>query len=333
MRPSPTSPACSTRPRAIPGTIRSRPRHAPPRASAGDALVSKTRITPHWFHQNNRFWYRNDLAGGKREFILVDTEAGTREPAFDHQKLAAALCQGERQCQSVSADKLPFDAIDFADDLKSVRFRVGETTWRCDLGSYECARSEHALPATPPDQAATLIARARLVAARIRAIAPGASETSPDKKWTAFIKDHNVFLKREGQPGEIKLSDDGKEGLAYVRLQWAPDSKTVVSFRIEPGDRKEVYLIQSSPPGGGRAQLRSRPYPLPGDKFAAYELNSLRRRIEKGQQAQGRPHRFRTAASALAQGRPPFHVRKDRPRPSAIPLDRSRFAHRRDRAT
>ena len=46
-----------------------------------------------------------------------------------------------------------------------------------------------------------------------------------------------------------------------------------MAFRIEPGDRKEVYLIQSSPPGGGRAQLRSRPYPLPGDKFTAYELN------------------------------------------------------------
>ena len=31
--------------------------------------------------------------------------------------------------------------------------------------------------------------------------------------------------------------------------------------------------MQSSPPGGGRARLRSRPYPLPGDKFTAYELN------------------------------------------------------------
>ncbi len=34
-----------------------------------------------------------------------------------------------------------------------------------------------------------------------------------------------------------------------------------------------MHLIQSSPPGGGRAILSSRPYPLPGDKFASYELN------------------------------------------------------------
>src|SRR5262249_27166049 len=45
------------------------------------------------------------------------------------------------------------------------------------------------------------------------------------------------------------------------------------AFRIEPGDRKEVYLIQSSPPGGGRAKLQQRAYDLPGDKLTAYELN------------------------------------------------------------
>ena len=49
--------------------------------------------------------------------------------------------------------------------------------------------------------------------------------------------------------------------------------KNLVAFRIEPGDDKEVFLIQSSPPGGGRAKLQRRPYPLPGDNFAAYELN------------------------------------------------------------
>ena len=105
--------------------------------------------------------------------------------------------------------------------------------------------------------------------------APAASEKlrSPDRKWTAFVRKHNVFVVPEGKAEEIRLSSDGKAGLSYGRLSWSPDSKTLVAFRIEPGDRKEVYLVQSSPPGGGRARLRSRPYPLPGDKFTAYELN------------------------------------------------------------
>src|SRR5262249_55259530 len=62
-------------------------------------------------------------------------------------------------------------------------------------------------------------------------------------------------------------------GLAYGMLSWAPDSRTLAAFRIEPGERKEVYLIESSPKEGGRAKLRTRPYALPGDKFPAYELN------------------------------------------------------------
>src|SRR5207245_8320771 len=44
-------------------------------------------------------------------------------------------------------------------------------------------------------------------------------------------------------------------------------------WRVEPGERKEVHLIESSPKGGGRAKLSSRPYPLPGDRFTAYELS------------------------------------------------------------
>ena len=54
-------------------------------------------------------------------------------------------------------------------------------------------------------------------------------------------------------------------------LNWSPDSKTLVAFRIEPGESKEVHLVESSPRGGGRAVLHSRPYALPGDKFTGYE--------------------------------------------------------------
>src|SRR5215510_1138825 len=53
--------------------------------------VYKSQITPHWFQENTRFWYRNDLRDGAKEFIVVDAEHGVRKPAFDHAQLAAAL--------------------------------------------------------------------------------------------------------------------------------------------------------------------------------------------------------------------------------------------------
>ncbi|HOB33589.1 MAG TPA: prolyl oligopeptidase family serine peptidase, partial [Verrucomicrobiota bacterium] len=108
-----------------------------------------------------------------------------------------------------------------------------------------------------------------------------ASRTSPDGKWSAFVRDYNVFVRSVGDGREVQLSHDGVTNNYYGRLEWMPDSQTLVAWRIEPGDNEMVYLIRSSPrrenaPNGGyrgRAELTERPYPLPGDKFTAYELN------------------------------------------------------------
>jgi dipeptidyl aminopeptidase/acylaminoacyl peptidase len=228
---------------------------------ANAAEVFKERITPHWFHDNTRFWYRNDLRGDTKEFIVMDAERGSREPAFDHKKLAAALSKVARS--EYQPERLPFGRIEFSDDAKAIRFTVEEQGWQCNLQSYECTKADPI--SSDPEPAPERRGR------RTQSREPEPSDRSPDGKWTAFIKGHNLFVRSE--ESEIQLSDDGKEGLAYGRFTWSPDSKTVVAFRIEPGERKEVYLIESSPKEGGRAKLQTRPYALPGDKFPTYELN------------------------------------------------------------
>jgi dipeptidyl aminopeptidase/acylaminoacyl peptidase len=248
--------------------------------------VYKAQIAPHWFHDNTRFWYRNDLRGGAREFILVDAERGTREPAFDHKKLAASLSKAAGT--DYPADRLPFDAIEFIDESKAIRFKVADSTWKCDLASYECSKSDSGpgSPRSEPSPEGAAPSASEGLEPNLLALPPEAEAAqqparqpqqdrqarSPDGRWTAFVKDHNVFV-RSADDKEVPLSQDGKVGLAYGLLSWSPDSKTLAAFRIEPGERKEVYLIESSPPGGGRAKLRTRPYALPGDKFSFYELN------------------------------------------------------------
>lgn len=234
-------------------------------------LVLKERIAPHWFDDNTRFWYRNDLAAGKREFILVDAAKGTRAPAFDHARLAATLAKAAGK--PVDAEKLPFDVIALDDHARTLRFKFEANVWKCDLTTYECVKAAGAeapaeRPAQPPRRRGFRQGNGARENQRF-----GADGKSPDGKWTAFVKDHDVYLKAEGKSDPVRLSTDGKEGDAYGQLSWSPDSRTVVAWRIEPGDRKEVYLIQSSPPGGGRAKFSARPYPLPGDKFTAFELN------------------------------------------------------------
>jgi dipeptidyl aminopeptidase/acylaminoacyl peptidase len=277
-----------------------------------DPGVYKARITPHWFHNSTQFWYRNDLKDGAREFILVDALAGLRRPAFDRQKLAVALSAAagqEFKPDHLPFRQFEFGAdaktITFEAAGKNWRCDLGSYTCTFIPGAASSLRPAHqpqelqladlpsgetpspyAGPGEPGSPAAgdavqaqpqpTQGARADSVRGSRPRFGPrrefGTTEaTSPDGKWTAFVKDYNVYLR--SSETELQLSKDGSETNAYGHLAWAPDSAALVAWRIEPGDHKEVYLIRSSPPGGGRAQLEARPYAQAGDKFPRYEPN------------------------------------------------------------
>lgn len=320
--------------------------------------VYRDKIEPHWLADKQRFWYRNDLRDGAREFILVDAEHGKRAPAFDHAAVARQIGPG------VTAAKLPVSALNFSPGGNSVKLLGEGKSWELNLESgkletldaagaapeTEVGRLRAELRARPSTRTGaesritfrnelnepvevfwlddagerqsygTVTAGGRreqhtysghvwLVAnqkgetlgvyeatdvvgvavidgtkptgrperRRRRNAEPGSNPneaTAPDGKWVAFVKDENVFLRATGgEDAAIQLSKDGVSNNAYCGLSWSPDSQTVIAWRREPGDRKEVYLIHSSPKGGGRATLESRPYALPGDKFPCYELN------------------------------------------------------------
>src|SRR4051794_29543009 len=72
--------------------------------------VFKDRVVPHWFADGDHFWYRNDLADGAREFVVVDAIEGTRRLAFDHAKLAEALTRATKE--PYDASHLPIDHIE-----------------------------------------------------------------------------------------------------------------------------------------------------------------------------------------------------------------------------
>src|SRR5262249_31985250 len=159
--------------------------------------------------------------------------------AFDHEALARGLSTAAGGTR-FKADRLPFDEIEFIEDGKAIRFRVGGTTWACNLANYECSKANAAAGAPGPAAESNPPRRRRAQQRDVDDSQPGGVVRSPDQKWTGFVKDHNVFVRREGEPAEIRLSEDGKPGLGYGRLAWSRDSKTLVAFRIEPGDRKEV---------------------------------------------------------------------------------------------
>jgi dipeptidyl aminopeptidase/acylaminoacyl peptidase len=95
--------------------------------------VLRANIRPQWIteangKQGHRFWYRSDLADGRREFIIVDPEAAEpRRRAFDHAAVAAAL-KGQTG-KEVPADKLPVEWL-VVDADETVRLQASGKSYR-----------------------------------------------------------------------------------------------------------------------------------------------------------------------------------------------------------
>src|SRR5215212_3307599 len=97
-------------------------------------LVLRAGVRPTWL-ADGRFWYRVTTENGG-EFVLVDPARGTRIPAFDHAKLAAAL-------SAVAGAKyegfnLPFQQIDFSADGKTISFNIERRRFTCDVLGNQC---------------------------------------------------------------------------------------------------------------------------------------------------------------------------------------------------
>jgi dipeptidyl aminopeptidase/acylaminoacyl peptidase len=112
---------------------------------------------------------------------------------------------------------------------------------------------------------------------RRRRVSPNGNEQpsrrSPDGKWEASIENFNVAI-RSTETNQINLlSADGREGLANQSPIWSPDSQYLISFRVQAVEVEQVHRIRSSPKNGGRAQLESSRYTLPGDPLPTHELN------------------------------------------------------------
>src|ERR1700722_3382234 len=115
-----------------------------------EGKVFLVRVEPNWLPGNNRFWYRNDLADGKHEFILADAPLGFRRPAFDHKRLAAAL--SERTAKTIAFDRLPIDDLWFDDNNTLLQF-TADKRWECSLATYKLREADQdkrtALPRLP----------------------------------------------------------------------------------------------------------------------------------------------------------------------------------------
>src|SRR5690242_2471456 len=75
-----------------------------------ESLVGNLAETPRWVGRTHRLYYRRAVKGG-HDFILADADTKSKQPAFDHAKIASSLSSATTK--TYGALTLPFNGFDF----------------------------------------------------------------------------------------------------------------------------------------------------------------------------------------------------------------------------
>lgn len=92
---------------------------------------------------------------------------------------------------------------------------------------------------------------------------------SPDGKWDATIKAHNVVLRDVATGREATVTTDGTVENPYRERAffWSPNSQKLVALRVEPGEERTISLVASSPREQTQPRVVSLAYAKPGDRL------------------------------------------------------------------
>ncbi len=229
-------------------------------------LVQNLYLNPNWIDKSSNFWYKTELENGHR-FMLVLSEKNEVKPAFNHQKLAKEL---EKELdKKVNSDSLPFSKIKFKHNLKTILFKVDTLSFKYDVKKNVISKY------TPKNDE----------------LKKNESK-SPDGKWIAFVKDHNLYLRDTKSREEFQLTFDGidrhdyaspldwykiideSKGNIYdpsIWVEWSPDSKKFIATKLDRRNAKKLYMYQSLPDSGMRAKVWSYERALPGEDLPLQE--------------------------------------------------------------
>ncbi|HVV75627.1 MAG TPA: DPP IV N-terminal domain-containing protein [Mycobacteriales bacterium] len=218
------------------------------------ALVDSPKVTPNWIRDTDTFWYANRTSAGV-EYVYVDAAGKIKQPAFDHDRMAKAL-SGVLELP-VEPGAMAISSIDFVD---------GAVRVDCLLQRVEVSLDTYDAKVLGPSYE---------------------YETrSPDGKWAAGVKDHNLYV-RNLETDEVRdLTTDGVEGCDYAGFAdqvsaivsrenlgfqmpafvlWSPDSTRFVTYRLDQRDVLLMHLVRSAPLDGGRPKVLTYHYALVGD--------------------------------------------------------------------
>ncbi len=236
--------------------------------------VFKTNLQANWQADGESFWYKNILPDSVTEYILVHAGKRTKQPAFDHTRLAKALeafTPGAKDPHHLVISNIYYDKSG-----RKMRIQVDGKWLLCDLGSYKLdttpAPVEYIAATSVTARGGNRFNTSGDLNSMVRRARAFRSDTiSPDKSWRSFVRGGNIFLSPVAGGEDIQLTTNGSASKPYGYVTWSPDSRTVVAYHINPVVTRQVHYVLTSA-SGTRGELKSRPYAQPGDENTSFEM-------------------------------------------------------------
>ena len=219
-------------------------------------------IQPNWFADSTGIWYVNQSIENKK-FLKIDLPNLNRSDLFDHHRLAAIL--SDSLGEEIKANDLPISTVEYKSptelliNVKGKKFILNTETYTLNKPTEEEKSNEH-------------------------------EEYSPDKKWIAFAKDYNLYIK-SAETEEVKqLSKHGEKGYEYASwygwddvmegedfkrpehfgVEWSENSEWIFANICDLRTAKKMYLLDWSIDTLYRPKLLSYYRGSPGDTGMIY---------------------------------------------------------------
>ena len=192
-------------------------------------------IEPHWMADGSSFWYAEG-APDNTIIYKVDPEANTKEPLFDTVRLRQALTP--LLGHEPAYQGLPFQEFTWITDEKAVEFTVENQSFILRLDTYTItparllseAEQNRMIPQSLPPK---IFPRGGL----------DREVLSPDGRWFATLKDHNLWLRSTSDGSSVQLTTDGVEGYEWGYLgfvegeggwaEWSADSSQLTVEKVD----------------------------------------------------------------------------------------------------
>lgn len=216
-------------------------------------FVDGGQVRPNWL-AGDKFWFLKS-SEAEIKFVMVNPAKKSMIPAFDHQKLAAALSKSTGK--TIDAKLLPFRNIKFSADEKEMEFTSEEKNYK-----YIGAKNQ-----------LSEIAKTSKESAPKKKSFP--EVLSPNGKLAAFIKEDNLWVRNTDNNEQTQLTFDGIKNYGYATdnagwthsdaaiLRWSANSQKIATFKQDQRQVSDMYLVTTNV---GAPELKAWKYPLPGDK-------------------------------------------------------------------